>query len=626
MTAILGAVGPVAATADRDLPRLFESLRRRAAFPGSLWQSNGAVLAAGSLPWESGVAAWRGPLVHDCGRFVVAADACLFRIDHADEAAGVDPQGPATSATVVARLVEHHGVRFGDFIDGDFALAIWDKVAQRLILARDSWGQRPVAWTIPSGGGVLFATSPAALVQHPAVRRTLDLDYIAAAAARLAAPGDRTPYADVRMLAAGTTVIISRDGTVSRRHRRELPAFGASIPWVARDKAARELQHRLVTAVARRLPSEPAAVWLSGGVDSPAVLAAGVLGRRRGVHNTELRAVSLSYPEGDVGREDQFIEEIATRLGTRPLWVYTRDVRLLEGAEQRAREREDPLAHPFEPVQRVLARAARDAGCRIVLDGNGGDQAFAASIVARADALQAGRWGELIRQYRGSRLPLRAFARPAILPLLSRGTREWIGSLRGRRLRGYWDDPVPNWMRARESISTAAQSHVDPEPGECATAFEARFLLTHPHLARVVSWVHAFGLEEGILLRSPLLDLDVVALAASRPAEERFDGQSVKLILRESMRGILPEPVLAPRALKTGTPVDYVKREYGAGLVELLRSRFSAGRQPILSDIGVVDNPKLQSALADFESNGDYQLGHRLYAVLQVEWWLAAHG
>lgn len=177
---------------------------------------------------------------------------------------------------------------------------------------------------------MLFATSPAALVQHPAVRRTLDLDYIAAAAARLAAPGDRTPYADVRMLAAGTTVIISRDGTVSRRHRRELPAFGASIPWVARDKAARELQHRLVTAVARRLPSEPAAVWLSGGVDSPAVLAAGVLGRRRGVHNTELRAVSLSYPEGDVGREDQFIEEIATRLGTRPLWVYTRDVRLLE--------------------------------------------------------------------------------------------------------------------------------------------------------------------------------------------------------------------------------------------------------------------------------------------------------
>jgi len=624
VSAILGAVGRTAADLNRHLPRLLGSLSSRAALPGETWAANDAVLAAGALPWEADVTAWRGPLVQDCGRFVIAADACLFSVtDAAPEPGGGATEVGRTTADVVADLVARHDIRFAEFLDGDFAFAIWDKERHRLILARDQWGSRPIAFAA-TPGGALFSTSMATVVLHPDVPGTLDEDYLAFAAAHVTAPADRTPYARVRMVPAGSTIVLTREGAISRWHRRRVPAFEPALPHVPATTAAGDLRRLLMDAVARRLAPSPAAVWLSGGYDSPAVFAAAEAGRRTGVHHTELRPVSLSYPEGDVGREDHLIEAIASFWGVPIRWIHTRDIRLLAEAEERARQREDPLAHPFEPVQRALARAARDAGCRIVLDGNGGDQAFAGSIVARADALQSGRWGSLLRSYRRTRLGLRAFARPAILPLLGRDTRAWISAVRGRPLRGYWDETIPEWMVPRASLEQAAQAHVDPEPGESPSSYEARFLLTHPYLARVVSWVHTFGLEEGIILRSPLLDQRVIHFAARRPAEERFDGRSAKLLLRDSVRGLLPEKVLAPRPQKTGTPVDYVKREYHEGLLNLLRSRFAGSRRTLLAEIGVLEPGRLRSALETFEAKRDYQLGHRLYSTLQVEWWLAA--
>jgi asparagine synthetase B (glutamine-hydrolysing) len=423
----------------------------------------------------------------------------------------------------------------------------------------------------------------------------------------------------------GSVAVFNVSGGVERWQSMAPPRFETSPHETPRSEAARQLQVLLGKAVERRVPrTTRTAIWLSGGYDSPAVYGAGRKAlSRRTASGSELVPVSLSYPPGDRGREDELIREIAGMWDAEINWVNSQDIPLLAGIEDRARERDDPFAHPFEPVQRMLARAARACDCRVVLDGNGGDQAFSAADGIQADALQSGEWGDLYRQYRRTRAPFRDFARAAILPLLGRSTREWLSQLRGKELRGYWDTRVPDWMSHRESLTRAAQGYVEPEPGESLTAFEARFLLGHPHLSRVVSWAYAFGLDEGIVLRSPLLDLDVVEFIAGRPVTDRFDGASNKVLLRDSVRGLLPDSVLASRREKTGTPVDYVRREYREGLAPELRRVFGGGRRVRLVEMGVVLPDALNRAISEYERGLDYQLGHLLVSTMQAEWWIA---
>jgi asparagine synthase (glutamine-hydrolysing) len=599
---------------------MIEAVRGRGSAHAGTWESEEAIFVALTLPWESEVSGWAGPRVFDHGRFVVAGDASLY-----ERQLPSVPPGRVDSAALIARRLDEHGTAFSERIDGDFALAIWDQVEKTLILSRDHWGQRQLAYARLGSGGVVFASTPAAVVEHPDVSRTIDVDYLAAAAAHLVPPPDRCAYGKVRMVPPGHSIGLSPTGEVRFRHVRSLPAFVPSSPFTSTVEAARSLRSLLVDAIDRRLADDgPTSIWLSGGWDSPAVFAAGrVALDTDGRSSRDLVPVSLSYPEGDSGREDEFINAIASFWNVGITWVHADEVSLLDGASERAVRRDDPFAHPFEAAQRALARASRASGCRVVLDGNGGDQLFSGGDVDLADLLQDGNWAPLLKRYRRTRSK-RLFARNCILPLLSRGVREWISLLRGRPLRGYWDTVVPEWMVPRESLSRAALAHVDPEPGESASAYEARYLITHPHLARVVSWAYAIGLEEGVELRSPLLDSRVLGFVARRPAAERYDGVTSKTLLRESVRGLLPEEVLAPRRLKTGTPVDYVKREYRPRLGGLLTGTLGQ-RHVHLVDLGVVSRTGLQQAISVYDRERDYQLGHRLVSTLQAEWWVAAH-
>jgi asparagine synthase (glutamine-hydrolysing) len=556
----------------------------------------------------------------DCGRFVVAADASLYESATPGRVGRGEP--PQASAELVASALTRSADLSGQ-LEGDFAFAIWDKQERTLVLSRDLWGQRPISYATPASG-VVFATAPPAVVAHPDVSRAIDVDYLAAAAAHLVPAADRCAFQSVRVVPPGQTVGLSPSGALRFTHSATPPRFEPSSPFESTADAARALRGRLVNAVVRRLADDhPTAIWMSGGWDSPAIYAAGRVGLgAAGRASTDLLPISLSYPEGDIGREDELINSIAEFWDARITWVYTQDISLLDGADERAARREDPFAHPFEPVQRALARATRSCGCRVVLDGNGGDQLFSGGGVDTAELFQTGQWLELLRRYRraGS---TRQFARNCILPLLGRDTREWISLLRGRPLRGYWDVEVPPWIVPRESLSEAAQPHVDPEPGESATAYEVRYLVTHPQIARVVSWAYAIGLEEGVTLRSPMLDQTVVNLVAHRPATERYDGVTSKILLRESVRGLLPDQVLAPRLLKTGTPVDLVKREYRPRLGTMLRNRLGSGRVELV-EMGVLSREGLERAISTYESGLDYQLGHRLLSTLQAEWWIAA--
>jgi hypothetical protein len=129
-----------------------------------------------------------------------------------------------------------------------------------------------------------------------------------------------------------------------------------------------------------------------------------------------------------------------------------------------------------------------------------------------------------------------------------------------------------------------------------------------------------YALEHGVELRSPLLDRRVVDFALTRPREERNQAGDQKRLLRASMRGLLPDSVLAPRSGKTGTLRTYFAFHMchdGLARLRLIQHR------SLLADCGIVDARALSRAIDAFASRGPaYPYMEALFCTLRAEQWL----
>lgn len=628
MSAVLGVFvpgpgRPPAALAGRMLARM----ARRGGSAVDVHRAPGALLAVARHGWETAPQLGGPAEVAADGAIAVVADAALYhRADllRALAAAGVRPAGE-TPAALVAAAYRAWGTRCAERLEGDFAFVLWDGDARRAVCARDFAGKRPLAYAALPGGALVVASTVAGVLAHPECPAGLDSVALAQTAAGLWAGDDATAFRAVRTLLAGHT-LVAEGGTVHIDRHWTPPALG-SAPHPRLDAAAHHLRELLVDAAAQRLPPDaPAAVWMSGGWDSTAVLAAGEVARRRGEGRHALEIVSVSHPPGDPGREDEIIEQVAAWWKRPVRWLRIAEIPLFAGIREGAAARDEPFAHVFERWNRALAARARDAGARVALDGNGGDQLFFTSNVYLADLLREGRWRTLRSEWRakGGTDPRDLF-QSAVQPLLPGWAVDALGWMRGRPLRPTVERPLPPWidrgfarrhgLRARERAQTARPRGAGP------AAAEARWYLTAPYFPRAYALVSDFSLEAGVELRSPLLDRRVVEFAAGRPREERNAGRETKRLLRAAMRGLLPEAVLAPRAEKTGTLGGYFAAAMRADFPALAADAF---RDPRLAALGIVDPAALRAACAEYARTGDGSLGFALVQTLQVELWLRA--
>ena len=380
----------------------------------------------------------------------------------------------------------------------------------------------------------------------------------------------------------------------------------------------------LEDATKERLAADgPTTIWMSGGWDSTSVFAAGnsALGRENHASG-RLLPVSMTYPADDVGNEDAYIRAVAERWGAPIRWVDTEQIPLF--ASQYAGIRDDPMAQAFESQLRNLSRTSLELGPRIALDGFGGDHLFSLSSGAIvADHLFYGRWSELWWSWRTWGASGREFVRSCLLPHFSPALLDWIGSVRGRPLEGFWDKSHPPWIIHGPDIDPEPATEFERQPGEGAAEFELRMGINSSFVPRVLSWNHALGLDEGVQLRGPLFDPRVISFAVTRPLSDRGAGGDGKRLLRRAMSGLIPESVLAPRSRKTGTPAGYFRRQFQATLPAEMESLFGRGRQSILEQMGLLNRDVFRAALEEYLSTGRHLTGAMLHLTLETERWLA---
>lgn len=589
-----------------------------------------AALAATLLHWER---ALDGDALAAADGVAVAADASLYHRDDLLRAlhAAAAPADPAAgAAALVLAAWRAWGEGLAERLEGDFAFVVVDARRGVVVAARDFVGRRALHFARLDDALVL-ASTPAAVVAHPRCPTALNLPHVAGRAAGLL-EADDTAHAAVALLPAGHTLVarIAPDGSMGaptlRRHWTP-PTFES--PGAPFDEAARQLRARLDAAVAERLaPAGDGAVWLSGGYDSPAVYGVGQALLRARDDGRRLRAVSMSYPPGDAGREDELIAAVAARWGEPVCWRSVRDVPVFgDDAAERAAVRDGPFAHAFERWMATLAAAARDAGARVVFDGVGGDHLFQLSAVYLADLVVTGRWAEARAEWRRlapSGAGWRAFARVGLLPRLPAAGWRLLAVLRGGRpVRGLREGLVPDWITpdSRAAIADRAERRLGRRPGESAGAAESRWFFDTTYSPAVLSEQRAIARSAGVDVRSPLLDGRIVALAATRPRAERSGGGEVKRLLRHAVRNSLPEEILRPRPYRTGVTSHYFRR---AMLAELPAIAGRTLRSSRLAELGMVDPDRFRRAVERYAGTADAAMGAALFATIQAELWLRA--
>ncbi len=632
MSSIVGVFNAESQPVDPTLVgRMIESAQIRGNDRTGVWDGEYATVAAARYGWELSADFSGDVLVLDAGDVVVAADASLYyrnELEKKIEARGVSLTGDTPSHYLLAAYRAWGEDCVGE-LEGDFSFILYDRARSSVLCARDFAGLRPLFFA-EFGKTLVVASTVGAILTHPECSNDLNLASIACTSGgMLWSLGSDTCYSDINVVPAATR-LVWRPGQNAQIDKYWTPREDRSVASLSFDEASEVLCELLEEAVSERLANVGVTtVWMSGGRDSTAVFGAGQNVLKEENLGRVLRPISISYPEGDPGREDEIISAVADFWGQPVHWLDIDDIPLFEHTAARAAEREEPGSHLYENWNRALGKATRDCGSRIALDGNGGDQLFQATDVYLADLFVTGRWVSLARELWAKRQRgRRHLFQSTVHPILSPETLAKIGIIRGRRYRShYLERPIAPWLSsecvARFELSAREREYLPERRVGRIEKTQLAWSIQSPMPMYQAAQMGSIFLQQGIQFRSPLFDKRIVEFAISRPWRERARGLDSKLLLRRAMKGLLPDDVLASRDIRSGTTVGYsrhwMNQEYPALFGDLFE-------QPLrLAELGIVNTETLKKSVKTFLEHGGEFRRVGLFHALQAELWLRGH-
>lgn len=375
----------------------------------------------------------RFPLRHTERPIWLVADA---RVDNGAElraALGGSPDRLLTDADLILGAYCKWGERLVEHLYGDFAFAIWDEELQTLFVGRDHFGIRPVYWTeLPDGGRVVGSTLRSVVRARQEVL-AYDDDYLVRFARAMDCDPEATPHRFVRRLPGGHVMTMAAGRPTSSRRYWVLDVPHRSVSV---DEAAAEVRRLFEASVRHRLRAPGrVAIQLSGGFDSTSVAAVAA----QLVDAKQLLAVGVEFP-GLPCDEGHYIRDAAHHIGIELRTIDAKQAPEYDFVEEIAASMDLPST-PDSRWYVPLDRLAASSGCRVVLDGQGGDhllhgsmQAAAAGLIARGHVIRA---GHLLRHagYRARDVPrflVRQLA-GAFVHVLSKSSRVALYRARWRR-------------------------------------------------------------------------------------------------------------------------------------------------------------------------------------------------
>jgi asparagine synthase (glutamine-hydrolysing) len=517
----------------------------------------------------------------------------------------------STDTEVIVHAYEAWGEAAIGRFRGMFGLAIWDTRSHTLLLARDRLGIKPLHYA-EVNGRFCFASEIKSILQAPGFERAIDLDALNHYLSFLYTPRDGSIFAGVRKLPPGH-LLRWRDGRVDVAPYWRAPDVETFTGSEA--DAVAQLRDVLLDAVRSHLVSDvPLGAFLSGGVDSSLVVAL-----MAAASSAPVKTFSIGFDEPQYD-ELEHARRVAAHVGAehhefvlKPDGVQILDRLIGHFDEPFA----DSSAIPTWYVSEMAGRHVT-----VVLSGDGGDELFGGydRYIPHARVVAFDRYSTPVLR--------RAAARAAgPLPQGTRG-RNFLRHV-GRDARGRYIDAIRFFGRDEKSalLTTevcGALAAADPEV-RLGAHFDRYQALSWPsQMMRfdtetylpedVLTKVDRMSMAHSIESRVPLLDNEVVAFAASLPAEMKIRGGRRKHILKEVAASLLPRDILDRRKQGFGVPLDCWFR---SGLRELfgdtLLSSGSLQRGYF--------NPSYVRRLVDEHLSGRRDHALRLWQLVVFEHW-----
>jgi len=485
------------------------------------------------------------PLADEEGKVVAVVNGELYSAELRRELVSLGHRFRAqTDSEVVVHAWKQWGPAMLPRLQGELAFALWDARDGVLFAARDRFGIKPLAWT-EHGGSVMLASQARALFalgvpaawDHASVLQASSLQYV---------EPDATLFEGVHQVPAGCA-LLARDGRVRITRYWDLDYPRTPRVWADEGAAVRAFRERFDDAVRDRLVADvPVAVQLSGGLDSSAVLASATRSAGR-----SFDAFTVSFTDDGGYDESILARQTADHLGARlhVLPVADREVAAVFPDAVVASEGACINAHAAAKL--ILSRAVRDGGFKVVLTGEGADEVLLGYAHLRSDI-------------EGTSAGVAATnAASAGLMLVEQGRSPALAEV--ERVLGF----QPSWLIAKASFGERVRALLQPsfvagfgdrDPArtllsafDVAGQLEGRervlqssYLWTRLALEGYILRTLGDGLEmaSGVEGRVPMLDDRLFAFIRELPTTMKVRGGVEKWVLREAMRGDLPEAVL----------------------------------------------------------------------------------
>ncbi len=520
---------------------------------------------------------------------------------------------------VIVHLYEEYGDSCLEHLRGMFALAVWDVRRQRLMLARDRMGQKPLVYR-QEPGRLLFASELKALLQVPNAPRQLDPVALDQFLTYQYVPHPRTMLAGYCKLPPAHMAVY-HDGRLEVT-RYWKPGYQQPITGRSRGEWKEALRETLTEAVRLRLRSDvPLGAFLSGGVDSTII--AGLMQEQS---QAPVHTFSIGFPVEQFD-ERQYARLAAKHLGT----IHHESVvepKALEILPRLAWHYDEPFGDPSAIPTMYLSEMTRN-DVTVALSGDGGDELFAGY-----DRYRAVHLASRIDRMPG---PLRAIATSPALRLLPASTRQkslfrrgkrfaealgespehrylkWIGIFDARRRSDLWTSEFREQLGSSNAASFLIDAYDEcPERGFVTRTTCADVLTYLP--CDILNKVDIASMAYSLECRSPLLDHHVVELAARMPMSQKRQGRRGKTILVDTFADLLPDSIQSRPKMGFGVPLDqWFRNELRPLLEDVLLDPVAVARGYF--------RPEAVRQLVDEHVSNRWDHSYRLWCLVCLEVW-----
>jgi asparagine synthase (glutamine-hydrolysing) len=523
---------------------------------------------------------------------------------------------------VILHLYEEQGADFINTLNGIFAFALWDRRAQRMLLARDHHGVKPLYWS-DQGSTFLFASELKSIIASGKVSREIDPEAVAQYLSYQAVPPPLSILRDVKMLPPGHMMTRTPTSTTITSYWTPI----VEHPVTSVEEAKHVALDGLRDAVRRQMMSErPLGVFLSGGVDSSALVA---------LASEHVTQPLKTFSVGFIGADESVLTEwpwarmVAERYGTDHQEVVLTETMFREALPHTFSAMDQPTSDGINSYWVSYAAAQH---VTVALSGTGGDELFLgydrdrrlldiASLAAPLQNLPAGYVRQVVSML--DRIPdtglwpavakwkqaARAFARlddefvsPRTIGIFDTSDREQMLSPELRASQGAFMAPSA-YLRADVTPDFA-------NPGAWISRLEQRAYLSYVLLRDIDAMSMAHSLE----VRVPFLDPRYTESMARIPTSMKVRDGIGKWVLKQALRELLPDEVLFRTKMGFGLPYNAWMRR---SLEPMVRDLLSPDR---IRRRGLFD-PTATQALLDRFYAGDDGVWRKLWTLFVAEGW-----